>query len=150
MANRPPVIADRDDPYLSYSFAVEIDQRIVAGFSEATGLDFESAVETFREGGLLLHEHQLAGPAKFPSRLVLRRGITDGTVLWSWHQDVIGGRVIRKDVSIVLRDSTGEEKRRWSFRQAAPVKWTGPQFRASAAEVAIEAVELVHRGLVPR
>ena len=29
--------ADRKDPYLSFHFAVEIDQKIVAGFSEGLG-----------------------------------------------------------------------------------------------------------------
>ena len=140
-------VADRDDPYLSFLFAVEIDQKIVAGFSEVTGLEFESAVETFREGGVMGYEQQLAGPTKFPSRIVLKRGMTDATVLWSWHQDVTRGRVTRKDVSVVLRDSTGREKRRWSFRQAAPVKWIGPQFHAATAEVAVETLELIHRGL---
>ena len=89
----------------------------------------------------------VSGPTKFPSRVVLKRGITDDKVLWSWHQDVTRGRVTRKDVSILLLDSTGVEKRRWSFREAAPVKWVGPQFRAASSEVAIESLELVHKGL---
>ena len=59
------------------------------------------------------------------------------------------GRIRRKDVSILLLDSTGEEQWRWNFRQALPVKWVGPQFRASNAEIAIETLELVHKGLVP-
>jgi phage tail-like protein len=140
-------VADRQDPYLSFLFAVEIDQKVVGGFSEVSGLDFESAVETFREGGVLLHEQQLAGPTKFPSRLVLKRGVTDATLLWNWHQDITRGRITRKDVSIVLLDSTGSEQRRWSFREAAPVKWVGPQFRATSSEVAVETLELVHKGL---
>jgi phage tail-like protein len=142
-------LGSRKDPYLSYRFQVEVDQQVVAAFSEVTGLDFETDVETFREGGVNLHEHQLAGPNKFPSRVVLKRGMTDARLLWSWHQDVTQGRIKRKDVSILLLDSTGEEKWRWNFRQALPVKWVGPQFRAANAEIAIETLELVHRGLLP-
>jgi phage tail-like protein len=140
-------IADRQDPYLSFQFAVEIDQKIVAGFSEVSGLDFESAVETFREGGVIGAERQLVGPTRFPSRIVLKRGMTDTSVLWSWHQDITRGRITRKHVSVVLRDSTGREKWRWSFRDAAPVKWVGPQFRASSSEIAVETLELVHKGM---
>jgi|SRR5215207_279264 len=139
--------ADRQDPYLSFHFAVEIDQQIVAGFSEVSGLDCETAVETFREGGVIGHEQQLAGPTKFPSRIVLKKGITDAKVLWSWHQEVTRGRVTRKDVSVVLRDSAGQEKWRWSFRDAAPVKWVGPQLRGTSSEVAVETLELIHKGL---
>jgi phage tail-like protein len=142
-------LGERKDPYLSFRFTVEVDQQVVAAFNEVTGLEFETEVETFREGGVNLHEQQLAGPNKFPSRLVLKRGITDDDALWSWHQEVTQGKISRKDVSILLLDSTGEEQWRWNFRQALPVKWTGPQFRASSAELAIETLELVHKGLVP-
>jgi phage tail-like protein len=139
--------AARQDPYLSFQFSVEIKGGSVAGFSEVSGLDFESAVETFREGGELRHEQQLVGPTKFPSRIVLKRGVADSQELWLWHQEVTRGRVTRKHVSIVMRDSAGHEKRRWSFRDAVPVKWAGPQLRASSSEVAVETLELIHKGL---
>jgi len=142
-------LGERKDPYLSFRFTVEVDQQVVAAFNEVTGLDVETEVENFREGGVNLHEQQLAGPNKFPSRLVLKRGMTDDDTLWAWHQEVTQGKISRKDVSILLLDSTGEEQWRWNFRQALPVKWTGPQFRASNAEIAIETLELVHKGLVP-
>jgi phage tail-like protein len=142
-------LGERKDPYLSFRFTVEVDQQVVAAFNEVTGLDVETEVENFREGGVNLHEQQLAGPNKFPSRLVLKRGMTDDDTLWVWHQEVTQGKISRKDVSILLLDSTGEEQWRWNFRQALPVKWTGPQFRASNAEIAIETLELVHKGLVP-
>ena len=141
--------AARNDPFLSFHFKVEIQGLTVGGFSEVSGLDFESTVETFREGGELGYEQQLTGPTKFPSRIVLKRGVADSKELWSWHQDVTRGRVIRRNVSIVLFDSAGEEMRRWSFRDAAPVKWSGPQFRASSSEVAVETLELIHKGLAP-
>ena len=142
-------LGERKDPFLSFRFTVEVNQQVVAAFNEVTGLDFETEVETFREGGVNLHEQQLAGPNKFPSRLVLKRGMTDDDTLWAWHQEVTQGKISRKDLSILLLDSTGEEQWRWNFRQALPVKWTGPQFRASNAEIAIETLELVHKGLVP-
>src|SRR4030095_5751639 len=94
--------AERHDPYLSFQFIVKVGGQEIAGFSEVSGLEFEIEVEQFREGGLPQCERQLAGPAKFPSRIVLKRGIT-GTVLWSWHQKVMQGRVERKDVVIELR-----------------------------------------------
>jgi len=141
--------ADRHDPYLSFHFKVEIHGLTVAGFSEVSGLDVESAVETFREGGESGYEQQLAGPTKFPSRIVLKKGVVDSKELWSWHQDVTRGRVIRRDVTIRLWDSAGNEIRKWSFLKAAPVKWVGPQFRASSSEVAVESLELIHKGLDP-
>jgi phage tail-like protein len=138
------------DPFASFRFAVKIgdanpDER-VCGFIEASGLAVETDVETFREGGVNTHEIQLAGPSKFPSRLVLKRGLAEAE-LWSWYQDVMRGKVERKTVTVILQDYSGRAKWQCVFSRACPVKWSGPEFRAGAAEVAFESIELVHRGL---
>ncbi len=135
------------DPFASFRYRAEIDSLQVSGFNEVTGLAVESEVETFRIGGLNTHEWQLSGPAKFPSRLTLKRGLADADALWVWYKDVMNGRVKRKNVTITLLDYAGEEKWRWVFSEACPVKWSGPEFRAGTAEVAFETIELVHRGL---
>ena len=147
---RPPAKtpAERKDPYLTFQFVVEVKGLVVGGFSEVSGLELETDVEKFREGGLIHYEHQLAGPSKFPSRIVLKKGVIN-EVLWSWHQKVAQGRVERKQLDIVLQDSAKNEIRRWKFQEAAPVKWVGPQFRAAGAEVAVETLELIHNGLIP-
>ena len=67
--------------------------------------------------------------------------------LWSWYQDVVSGKVERKTVTVVLQNYSGQKKWQWVFSEACPVKWTGPDFRAAAAEVAFEAIELIHKGL---
>ncbi len=139
----------QDDPYLAFRFAVELDQCVVAGFSEVSGIALEIQVETFREGGQNLYEQQLAGPNKYPSRLILKRGMTAQDSLWSWYQEVLGGRILRKELSIVLWDSAGEVKKRWKFYGACPVKFSGPQFQAGTAAVAFETIELVHNGPLP-
>lgn len=141
-------VGQRKYPYLSFRFAVEIQQLVVGGFNEVAGLTFETEVETFRQGGENLHERQLAGPTKFPSRLILKRGVGDMDDLWSWYQNVTTGKIERKNIAILLLDSSGREKRRWRFREACPVKWTGPEFRAGTAEVAFETIELVHHGFL--
>jgi len=139
-------VARRTDPYLSFRFRVKIDHLDVASFSEVTGLGFETEVETFREGGMNECERQLPGPSKHPARLSLKRGVGDWDALWSWYQDVMSGRIERNDITICLLDSAGNEKRWWTFREACPVKWVGPDLRAEGAAVAFETVELVHRG----
>jgi len=146
---RNPARGIDKDPYVSFRFRAEIDSLLVSGFSEVTGLTFETEVETFREGGVNAHEWQLAGPTKFPSRLILKRGLADADALWSWYRDVMNGSIVRKNVTIVLLNHAGEEKWRWVFRGACPVKWSGPEFRAGAAEIAFESIELVHNGLEP-
>jgi phage tail-like protein len=136
------------DPHLSFRFRVEIDGLDAAGFQEVTGLTAETEVESLREGGVNTYEWQLAGPTKYPSKLILKRGLADEDSLWSWYRDVVGGRPERKGIAVILLDQAGEETWRWTFRDACPVKWDGPQLRAERGEVAFESIELVHSGFI--
>ena len=137
----------RLDPYLAFRFLVEIEGLIVAGFTEVSGLGSEVTTTAYKEGGLNDYEHQLPGPATWP-RLVLKRGLTDFDNLWRWHQDVRRGTIKRRNGSIILGgESIGHGIYRWNFVGAYPVKWTGPTLTAASATVAVEQVELVHRGI---
>lgn len=140
-------IAERNDPYLSFRFNIEIQGLIVGAFSEVSGLQIEVETEEYKEGGVNDYVHKFPKMAKYQN-LVLKRGITDSEVLWKWHQDVVKGNVKRKSGSIVLLDSTGEEKWRWGFVEAYPVKWTGPDFKADTSAVAVESLELCHNGII--
>jgi phage tail-like protein len=140
-------VGDRVDPYLSFHFLVEIEGLVIGGFNEVTGLTVEVEIEEYREGGLNAYVHKLAGPARYPNNLVLKHGLTDSDTLWNWHQDVASGNIQRRNGSIILLDSAGEEQWRWNFVDAYPVRWVGPDLRAGSAEVAIETLEVVHRGL---
>jgi phage tail-like protein len=140
----------RKDPVLGFNFKVEISGVFVAGFSDVSGLQAEIEVQEYREGGVNEYIHKRAGPTRYPSNLVLKRGITDNTELWSWYRDVMRGTIKRKPIDVVLMSSSGDEKRRWKLQNAYPVKWTGPDLKATAAEVAVEALELAHEGLAPQ
>jgi phage tail-like protein len=137
----------RSDPYLGSSFLVEIEGLVVGGFSEVTGLQVETEVEDYREGGENEFVHRLPGPTRYPSNLTLRRGITDVDTLWAWHHEVTRGRIVRRNGTIYLLDAQRLPALSWNFSQAYPVRWSGPDFRAEAGAVAVEAVELVHRGI---
>jgi|SRR5579859_4951851 len=141
---------DRHDPVLTYNFAVEMGSVIVAGFNQVSGLQAEIEIQEYREGGVNGYIHRRAGPTKYPSNLILKRGITDSRELWSWYCDVINGRIKRRPVTIVLMNSSGTESCRWKLQNAYPVKWTGPELKATASEVAIETLELAHEGLLPQ
>jgi phage tail-like protein len=143
-------LGKRNDPFLTFNFAVEIHGLVVGGFNEVSGLQAEIEVQDYREGGVNEFIHKRAGPARYPSNLTLKKGITDSTVLWSWYCDVMQGKVVRKNVSVMLMNAAGEEKKRWNFQKAYPVKWVGPGLRATASEVAVETLELAHSGLAPR
>jgi phage tail-like protein len=125
---------------------VEVLGLQVGGFSQVSGLEREVQTEDFREGGLNDYVHKLAGVTKY-SNLTLRRGIADATELWQWHQDVVDGRIERRQVVVALLDSLGKETWRWVFNQAYPVKWSGSELNATNNAVFVESIEFVHSGI---
>jgi phage tail-like protein len=143
------------DPYLNCRFRLELNQVQVAGFSECTGLNIETKVFEYKEGGR--NETTL----KFPengtyANVVLKRGITTNTDLIAWQLDVVNGtfktnaRSGNKNLAIVLQDEKGSNPatvRRWNLIRAFPVKWTGPEMKGNASEIAIETLELAHEGI---
>ena len=137
----------RNDPYAAFNFFVEIDGLITGGFTEVSGLQVETAVHEYQEGGQNEYVHKLSGPARYPSNLILKRGLTDIETFWHWHQNVIAGLIVRKNGTIYLLDHQGLPAMWWNFKEAYPVKWSGPDLRADSNAVAVETVELVHRGL---
>ncbi|MBE9593547.1 MAG: phage tail protein [Proteobacteria bacterium] len=139
-------VAERKDPYLSFRFLVEIQGLIVGGFSEVSGLQAETEIEEIREGGVNDYVHKLPKITKYPN-ITLKRGITDSDVLWNWHQDVVNGIIKRKSGFIILLDGEGNEKWRWYFEDAYPVKWLGPDLKADSNTVAVETLELAHNGI---
>jgi phage tail-like protein len=44
-------------------------------------------------------------------------------------------------------DFEGKEKWHWTFEDAYPVKWVGPDFKAKDNAAAVETLELVHKGI---
>ena len=48
---------------------------------------------------------------------------------------------------VKLYNLDGTESMRWTFENAYPVKWSGPQFKADDNAVALETVELAHEGM---
>lgn len=124
---------------------MEIDQLIVASFSEVSGLSVETEIEEYREGGVNDFVHKLMkGTRHVP--IVLKRGLTRNEELWTWHNDVVQGKIRRRSGSIILYNEYWEEHRRWSFQEAYPIKWVGPDLNATSSEVAIEQIELAHNG----
>ena len=139
-------VGERQDPFTSFNFLVEIEGIVVGGFTECTGLQVEAETFEYREGGLNEYAHRFAGPTKSPP-LVLKHGLSDSESLWRWHREITQGVVTRKNGTIYLLDAQRATVMLWHFKEAYPYKWTGPELRAQSAAVAFESVELTHRGL---
>ncbi|HEU4627900.1 MAG TPA: phage tail protein [Steroidobacteraceae bacterium] len=136
----------RVDPYQACNFVVEIEGLLVGGFSECSGLQIEIEAHEYREGGQNDFVHRFAGAARHPP-LVLKHGLSPIDGLWGWHQDVAAGDIRRRNGTIYLLNKQMTPVLWWHFREALPLKWSGPELNAAHAAVAVEAVELAHRGL---
>lgn len=141
-----PRTGERVDPYLTSKFHVEIQGIEQAAFRECSGLQVETEVFEYEEGGLNEYVHRLPGRTKV-SNVTLKQGVTDSRELWDWYRDVVQGKIERKNFSVVQYDLKGNEVMRWTFVDAYPVKWSGPGFKADENAITIETLELAHRGM---
>jgi phage tail-like protein len=133
-------------PYQTFNFAVEIEGLLVGGFSEVSGLDSEVEVEEYREGGVNGFVHKLPVRTSH-SNLLLSHGLTVGDTLWNWYYNTTQGTIQRRNGTIMLLDAQQLPVMWWNFRNALPVRWTGPAFNATSDEVAVESLELAHQGV---
>jgi phage tail-like protein len=138
---------ERKDPFHGFNFAVELDGITQMGFRACAGLDTESSASAYREGtDANLAPRQLPGLVGY-SNILLSRGITNDKALWQWREQISKGDIIRRNISIVLRNIKGEEQIRWNVKDCWPVKWSGPAFDATSDAVAVETFELAHEGI---
>lgn len=131
----------RDDPYAAFTFLLELEGVVVAGFSECSGLTSEADVMEYREGNEFTVA-RLPGLRKY-SNISLTRGFTASTTIRDWRKNTLAGQTDRRSGSIVLLDEGREEAVRWNFHEGWPAKWEGPSFDARNNEVAIESLEIV-------
>jgi phage tail-like protein len=141
MARRP------GDPYASQNFLLEIQGITKAGFSECTGLNAETNVIEYREGGDDIVTRKLPGLSKF-GNVTLKTGLTTDNSLFTWHKDVMDGNITRQNVSIIVLDEGRNEQVRYNLINGWPSKYTAPDLKANANEIAIEAIEIAHEGMV--
>jgi phage tail-like protein len=141
-----PLKRTETDPYRNFLFMVEIDGVTQAGFSEVTGFDSTSDVIDYREGDEITTARRGPGLTKFGD-IVLKWGLTDSRELTDWRQRIIDGEIDRKNVSIVVLDSNGDEKVRWQCVRAWPSKWDPSDLTAKGNDVAIMSLTLSHEGV---
>ncbi len=120
---------------------------VVANFQECSGLSAEVSVHEYVEGGNNEFVHRLPGPIKY-SNITLKRGLSDSPQFLEWRPTISAGQITvkRKNLSIKVYSHDGETVKQWDVLEAYPVKWTGPDLRASSMEVVVETLEIAHKG----
>jgi len=135
------------EPEGNFIFELEIDGISVAQFMECNGLKSSTQIFELEEGGMNHRVHKLPGQSRWEN-LVLRYGVTTDTSLLDWRNEILeDGFSKRRNGAIILKNMAMEEVRRYSFVNAWPVSYEGPNFVANGAELAVEMIELAHHGI---
>lgn len=136
----------------SNRFYLEISGANSAVFTEVSGLQLETEVMEYAEGGNNDYVHKLPGRTKV-GNVTLKHGVTTSQELLEWFVHLSQGKIERKNISVVIygrakRDAGGAVREivRYNFFGAYPVKWIGPQLSAASTSAAIETLELAHSG----
>ena len=139
----------RIDPYRNFNFLVELDgiDQVKASFTECSGLGSTTEIIETREGGDNTTVRKLPGKTSY-SDITLKWGMTDSTELWEWRQQIVEGRVARKNGAIVVFDLDNHtEVARWNFERAWPSKYEASAFSAKGNDIAVDTLVLAHEGL---
>ena len=140
-----PVKQEQTTPAIWFELKLTAKAAPIAYFSEISGLAAEIETMTYNEGGRNDSVHKLPTRMKHPN-LVLKRGVTTVKDLQEWCLDSFMGPD-QKEITLTMYNQQLEKLRTWSFKNAYPVKWTGPTFNVGQAAVATEVLEIVHDGI---
>lgn len=144
-----------DYPLPKFHFQVEWGDNFRIGFTEVSGLDFETEVIEYREGNSKKYnKSKQPGLTKY-SNVTLKRGTFQGDFDFfkEWQKTYYfqegndTGSKFRRAVTIKLLDENHSPIITWILENAWPSKVQSTDLKADANEVAIETMELVHEGL---
>jgi phage tail-like protein len=134
----------RKDPLTTFLFALKIDKLGIseqtAFFKSCSGLNIETEVVDYQEGGITEFTRKLQGVTKWPN-ITLKQGFSGDAKLLDWKV-----KKFRVNGSIIILGPNMQPKGTWSFKNGWPAKWVGPELDASKNELAIESIEIAHEG----
>jgi phage tail-like protein len=139
-------MANRTDPYRAYNFKLQIDGVAQGHFTECSGLNVKIASIAYRETGTDV-VHKLPGPVEYGD-ITLKYGLTSSKELWTWMLDTAKGKLVRKNISIIMLDNDGVKPAfQWNLKDTWPSGWAGASLSASGKDAAIESITLTFESL---
>jgi len=147
--------AKGDYPIPKFHFQVEWGDNFRMGFTEVSGLDFETQVIEYREGNSKKYSTLRQPGLQKLTNIVLKRGTFEGDYDYykEWRKTYYfqegnkTGSMYRRTVTIKLFNENHDAILTWKLQNAWPSKIQSTNLKADANEVAIETMELVHEGL---
>ena len=138
---------NNDRPLQKFHFKVDWGGTKI-GFTEVSGLDFETEVIEYREGSDKNYSKtKQPGLTKY-SNITMKRGTFLGDLdFFKWWKDVYHKEEFRRDITISMLNEEHEPIITWKVMDAWPCKVESTDLKASSNEVAIESMEVAHEGL---
>jgi phage tail-like protein len=116
-------------------------------FSEVSGLESSFEHQVYRDGMSHAFGVDLMRGLRQPVTITLRRGIVkDRKDVAQWMQTAgfpFADMLRKRNLRIVQLDENGDPLVAWTVVGAMPIKLTGPHFKASDNDVAVESIELI-------
>lgn len=136
------------EPTRAYLFKLVLDGTSnAAHFTAVDGLGVEVEPIEYREAGAHQVVRQLPGRVR-NNRVTLSYGLTTDQDMWRWMLSATSGKVVRREVSIAMLDSTGSDVvLLWNLTSAWPCASLLQPLDALSNAAAIARLTLVHEGL---
>ncbi len=135
------------DPYRNYNFTLDINGVSQGHFTECSGMTVKVEAIQYREGGNAQVVRQIPGQVQY-NPVTLRYGLTNSTELWEWLMTAVEGKVVRKNVSIIMMEADGTtDAMYWTLVNAWPSEWRGAALSALGHEMAIESLTLHYESI---
>jgi phage tail-like protein len=129
-----------DQTIPAFYFVLDVGGKRMGAFTECTLPVIEWEVEEVKEGGLNSFIHQIPGRRK-SARVTLKNGVGKSELM-DWFIETVGGKWVRKTVTVTLQDYKGKKVLSWNLKDAYPIKWTGPQLKSDTSAIAIQTFDL--------
>jgi phage tail-like protein len=117
-------------------------------FQSLSGLEVSFDVYEYNEGGNNDFVHRLPGRMHYPN-LVLSWGLVQDDLLLKWFSQT-HVQAQRQEITLTLTATKGDmtnDVRTFTFTDAFPVHWTGPQLAEGGSGTWGETLEIAHSGL---
>jgi phage tail-like protein len=129
---------------------ITANSTFVGVFKGLSGLEVNYDVLEYREGGNNDFVHRLPGRMQYPN-LVLSWGIVSDDLLLKWFTQT-QQKAQMQEISLTLTVAKGLQStgvRKFTFTDAYPVRWSGPQLVSDHhdPETWGETLEIAHSGL---
>lgn len=133
-------------PIPKFHFRAEWDGHEIA-FQEISGLTLETEGIEYRAGNDQTFLKQRIPGLKKHGTLTMKKGVFKGhDDFYTWFNDVQANPERRKAITISLLDEEGQPVVTWNVNNAFPVKFSAPDLKADANEIAVESMEFAFEG----